>query len=186
VWYQAILIITTEIYVKTEYVALCDKDNDTTQTANIKIVVLQSWHMFTRTRTIAMFYLQCKIVRTCDLFHYLTTINLETFQRIYVTIFTSRYFTWRILKGQPDFTFMFNWHFLSTLNGLDVIRRFVFGLDFPTGGVILESLGKMTPKTSNERKILAERALPCAKLRLLIHCAWNYLYPFGMCRCASK
>jgi len=48
----------------------CDvKDNDTTKTANIKIVVLQSWHIFTRTRTIAMFYLKFKIVRTCDFFH---------------------------------------------------------------------------------------------------------------------
>jgi len=43
----------------------CVKDNDTTKTANrpIKIVVLQSWHIFTRTRTTAMFYLKCKIVR---------------------------------------------------------------------------------------------------------------------------
>jgi len=44
--------------------------------------VLQSWRIFTRTRTIAMFYLKCKIVRACDFFHYLTTNNLETFQRI--------------------------------------------------------------------------------------------------------
>jgi len=55
------------------------------KTANIKIVVLQSWHIFTRTCTIAIFYLKCKIVRTCDFFHYLMTINLETFQRISVT-----------------------------------------------------------------------------------------------------
>jgi len=60
-------------------------DNDITQTANIKIVVLQSWHISTRNRTIAIFYIKFKIVRTCDFFHYLTTINLETFQRIYVT-----------------------------------------------------------------------------------------------------
>jgi len=37
------------------------------------------------TRNIAMFYLKCKIVPTCDSFHYLTTIYLETFQRISVT-----------------------------------------------------------------------------------------------------
>jgi len=36
------------------------------KTANIKIVVLQSWHIFTRTRTIAMFYLKYKIFRTRD------------------------------------------------------------------------------------------------------------------------
>jgi len=32
-----------------------------------------------------MFYLKCKIFRKYDFLHYLTTINLETFQRIYVT-----------------------------------------------------------------------------------------------------
>jgi len=37
--------------------------------------VLQARHIFTRTRTIAMFYLKCKIIRTCDSFHYLMTIN---------------------------------------------------------------------------------------------------------------
>jgi len=88
----------------------------------------------------------------------------------------------RILKGRPDFILIFNWHFLSTLNGLDVIRLFLFGWDFPTGSEMF--WGKMTPKTSNERKILAGRALPYAKLRLLSHCVWNYLYSFGPWRCA--
>ena len=47
------------IYIKkTEHFTQCVKDNDTTKTANIKIVVLQAWHIFTRTRTIAMFYLK--------------------------------------------------------------------------------------------------------------------------------
>jgi len=32
----------------------------------MKIVVLQSLHIFTRTHTIAIFYLKCKIVCTCD------------------------------------------------------------------------------------------------------------------------
>jgi len=54
------------IYVKTEHFTLCVKDNDKTKIANIKIVVLQSWHNFTRTRTIAMYYLKCKIVHACD------------------------------------------------------------------------------------------------------------------------
>jgi len=44
----------------------------------------------------------------------------------------------------------------------------------------------MTPKTLNERKTLGGRAFSFAKLRLLSHCAWNYLYPFGLCRCARK
>jgi len=39
---------------KTEHFTLGVKDNETTKTANIKIVVLQSWHIFTRTRTIAV------------------------------------------------------------------------------------------------------------------------------------
>jgi len=72
---------TANIYVKTEHFTIGVKDNDTTKTANIKIVLLQSWHIFTRTRTIAMFYLKCKIVRTCDFVYYLTTINLGTFHK---------------------------------------------------------------------------------------------------------
>jgi len=81
---------------------------------------------------------------------------------------------------------MLNWHFLSILNGLDVIRLFVFDSDFPTGAKFWGFWGKMTPKTSNKRKTLARKALPCAKLRLLNHCAWNYLYPFGLWRCARN
>jgi len=57
------------------------------------------------------------------------------------------------------------------VNGLYVIRLFIFGWDFPTGGEILGVLGKMTPKTANERKTLAGRALSYAKLRLLSHFA---------------
>jgi len=52
--------------LKTEHFTLFVKDIDTTKTEIIKIVVLQSWHIFTRTRTIAKFHLKCKIVRTCD------------------------------------------------------------------------------------------------------------------------
>jgi len=54
------------------------------------------------------------------------------------------------------------------------------------GAKLLGFLDKMTPKTSNEKKTLAGRALPRAKLRLLSHWAWNYLYPFGLCWCARK
>jgi len=61
---------------------------------------------------------------------------------------------------------------MSILNGLEVIRLFVFGWDFPTGGVILVVfVQNVTPKTSNERITLDVRALPYAKLRLLTHCA---------------
>jgi len=48
---------------------------------------------------------------------------------------------------------------------------FLFGWDFSTGVEILGVLGKMTPKTSNEGKTLAGRALLYAKLHLLSHCA---------------
>jgi len=34
-----------------------------------------------------LFYLECKIVRTCDFFHYLTTINLETIERLSSLLF---------------------------------------------------------------------------------------------------
>jgi len=37
----------------------------------MKIVVLQSLHIFTGTRTIAMLYLKYKTVRTCDSFQLL-------------------------------------------------------------------------------------------------------------------
>jgi len=36
----------------TEHFSLCVKNNDTSKTANKKMVVLQAWHIFTRTRTI--------------------------------------------------------------------------------------------------------------------------------------
>jgi len=58
------------------------------------------------------------------------------------------------------------------LERLDVIQLFVFGWDFPIGGAKFWFFGgKMTPKTANERKTLAGRALPYAKLRLLSHFA---------------
>jgi len=59
-------------------------------------------------------------------------------------------------------------------------------LQFPYWGEILGIWGQNHLKTSNERKTLAGRPLPYAKLRLLSHCAWNYLDPFGLCRCARK
>jgi len=49
-------------------------------------------------------------------------------------------------KGDPDFIIMFNWNFLSILHGLDVIRRFVFGWVFLTGGEILGFFGQNDPK----------------------------------------
>jgi len=61
---------TANIHVKTEHFTVGVKNNDTIKSANIKMAVLQSWHIVIRTRTIAMFYLKCKIVRTCDFFHY--------------------------------------------------------------------------------------------------------------------
>jgi len=55
------------MHVKNWTFTLCVKDNDTTKTANIKIVLLQVWDIFTTTHNIAMFYLNV-IVRTCAVF----------------------------------------------------------------------------------------------------------------------
>jgi len=49
-------------------------------------------------------------------------------------------------NGDPDFIFMFNWHFLCILNRLEVIQLFLFGWDFPTGGEILGVLGQNNPQ----------------------------------------
>jgi len=50
-------------------------------------------------------------------------------------------------KGDLDFIFMFNWYFLSILNGLDVIRIFFIWLGFLKWGKILGGLRvKMTLK----------------------------------------
>jgi len=55
-------------------------------------------------------------------------------------------------KSDTDFMFMFNWHFLSILNGLDVIWLFVFGWDFPTGGEILGVFGQNAPQNGKWEK----------------------------------
>jgi len=89
-------------------------------------------------------------------------------------------------KSDPNFIIMFNGYFLSFLNGLAVIRLFYLADISLLVAKFTAFVGKMTPKTSNKRKTLAGRALPYAKLRLLSHCVWNYLYPFGLCRCARQ
>jgi len=43
------------------------------------------------------------------------------------------FFDCQFWKGDPNFIFMFNWHFMSILNGLDVIRLFLHGWNFRTG-----------------------------------------------------
>jgi len=57
-------------------------------------------------------------------------------------------------KCDPDFIFMFNWHFLSILKGLDEIRLFLFGWDFPTGCEIVGVWDKMTTKRHMREKHL--------------------------------
>jgi len=42
---RASLPYTSEINKNTEQFTLCDKDNDGSKTANIKIIVLQAWHI---------------------------------------------------------------------------------------------------------------------------------------------
>jgi len=87
----------------------------------------------------------------------------------------------RILKGRPRLYIHVQ---LTLFVYLERCRR--YSTFFIWLGRNFGVLGKMTPKTLNERKILAGRALPYAKLRLLSHCVWIYLYPFGLCRCARK
>jgi len=70
---------TTNIYVNTEHFTLGVKEYDIQNTANIKIVALQSAGTFSLELVIVII-----IVRKCDFFYYFTTINLETIQRISV------------------------------------------------------------------------------------------------------
>jgi len=99
----------------------------------------------------------------------------------------SRYCTWRILKGRHRLYIHVQ---LILFVYLERFRRYstcCIWLGFPYWGAKFWGfLGKMTPKTSNERKTLAGRALSYAKLRLLSHCAWNYLFPFALYMCARK
>jgi len=44
----------------------------------------------------------------------------------------------------------------------------------------------MTPEMSNKKETLAGMALPHAKLCLLSRCDSNFLYAFGLCKCARK
>jgi len=70
---------------------------------------------------------------------------------------------------------------------LERFRRystFNIWLGFPYWGEILGVSGQNDPQDVNWEKTLAGMALPYAKLRLLSYYAWNYLYPFGLCRCA--
>jgi len=73
----------------------------------------------------------------------------------------------RILKGRPQFYIHVQLKFLAYLKRFRRYSTFLFRWDFPTGGEIVGILGKMIPKTSIERKTLAGRALPYAKLRRL-------------------
>jgi len=93
----------------------------------------------------------------------------------------------RILKGRPRLYI----HVQATLFVyLERFRRystFFIWLEFPYWGRNFGGFwGKWPPKRQIREKTLAERALSYAKLRLLSHCAWNYLYPFGLRNCAKK
>jgi len=46
--------------------------------------------------------------------------------------------------------------------------------------------GQNDPQNVKWEKNTRWEALSYAKLRLLCHCAWNYLYPFGLCWCTRK
>jgi len=86
----------------------------------------------------------------------------------------------RILEGRPRLYIHVQLTLFVYLERFRRYSTFCFWLGFSYWGTKLCGfLGKMTPKTANERKKLAGRALSYAKLRLLSHCAWNYRYPSG-------
>jgi len=92
----------------------------------------------------------------------------------------------RILKGRSRLYIHVQLTLFVYLERFRRYSTFCIWLGFPYWGRKFGVVGQNDPKTSNESKTLAERALPHAKLRLLSHCAWNYLKPFGLCRCARK
>jgi len=92
----------------------------------------------------------------------------------------------RILKGLPRLYIHVQLTLFVYLERFRRYSTFFIWLDFPTGGECLGVLGQNDPQNVKWEKTLAGRALPYAKLRLLSHCAWNYLYPFGLCRCARE
>jgi len=82
---------------------------------------------------------------------------------------------------------MFNWHLLSILNGLDVIRLFVFCWDFPTGGRKFGGFwAKWPPKRQmREKHLLGGHFLtPNCVFRAIVREIISI--SFGLCRCARK
>jgi len=64
--------------------------------------------------------------------------------------------------------FVFSWHFLTFLNGSDIIGLFLISGNSPTGIESLEAWRKMNPKQRNRAKhLMGEPFLNCAKMRLL-------------------
>jgi len=56
-----------------------------------------------------------------------------------------------ILKGRPRLYIHVQWHFLSILNGLDVIQLFVFGWNISTGAKIWGFVVKITQNVKWEK-----------------------------------
>ena len=93
----------------------------------------------------------------------------------------------RILKGRPRLYIHVQLTLFVYLEWFRRYSTFFIWLGFPYWG---RNFGvfwaKWPPKRQNREKHFAGRALPYVKLRLLSHCAWNYLYPFGLCRGGRK
>ena len=93
----------------------------------------------------------------------------------------------QILKGRPRFYIHVQ---LTLFVYLERFRRhptFFIWLGFPYWERYFgEFWAKWPPKRQNREKHLTGGHFFYAKLRLLSHCSWNYLYPFGLCRCARK
>jgi len=67
----------------------------------------------------------------------------------------------RFWKGNPDFIFMVNWHFLSILNGLDVIRRLHLAGISLLGATFWGLWGKMTQNVKLEKNTCWEGTSLC-------------------------
>jgi len=91
----------------------------------------------------------------------------------------------RNLKGRPRLYIHVQLTLFVYLERFRRYSTFCIWLRFPFWGRNFGGFGAKWPP-ANERKTLAGRALPYAKLRLLSHCAWNYVYPFGLYNCARN
>ena len=93
----------------------------------------------------------------------------------------ARSFRWRILKGWPQVYIHALLTYFAYLQPLKSYSTFSFWLGFPYCWRNLWGFrGKWPPKSQNSEKILALRALPYVKPRLLSYRAWKSVDGYGL------